>query len=139
MSEPLKRHWITQATNVPPAMLLRQDFDLPRPVRSASLCISGLGYFVAWINGRRVGDHVLDPAQSDYEVRTFCVTHDVTALVAQGRNTIGAELGDGLPRCREATGEEKQNGLPVRHGMSFVALHYIGNLRVCVDYEEIIP
>jgi len=95
MSEPLKRHWITQATNVPPAMLLRKDFDLPRPVRKATLRISGLGYFVAWINGQRVGDHVLDPAQSDYEVRTFCVTHDVTGLLAQGKNTIGAELGDG--------------------------------------------
>ena len=62
---------------------------------SAVLLISGLGCHDVWMNGTRVGDHVLDPAQTDYERRVLFVRHDVTGLVQAGDNAIGVILGNG--------------------------------------------
>ncbi|MCK4965867.1 family 78 glycoside hydrolase catalytic domain, partial [bacterium] len=45
--------------------------------------------------GSKVGDHVLDPGQTDYEQRTFYVVYDVTKILKQGGNAVGVILGDG--------------------------------------------
>jgi alpha-L-rhamnosidase len=79
------------------APLLRRAFTVhgDNRVARATLEITGLGYYEAWINGQRVGDHVLDPAQTDYEQRVLYVSYDVTALVQTDANTIGVMLGNG--------------------------------------------
>ncbi|MFH2069352.1 MAG: family 78 glycoside hydrolase catalytic domain [Candidatus Omnitrophota bacterium] len=78
------------------APLLRRFFTVKSIVRSARLSICGLGYCEAWINGLRVGDHVLDPAQTDYEKRCFYVKYDVREHLGPGDNAIGVMLGDGF-------------------------------------------
>ncbi len=45
---------------------LRTEFDLDKPVKRATLYISGLGMYEAYINGQKVGDQVLAPAPTDY-------------------------------------------------------------------------
>ncbi|MFW6145849.1 MAG: family 78 glycoside hydrolase catalytic domain [Planctomycetota bacterium] len=77
------------------APLFRRSFSLAADVQTAMLRICGLGYYEASINGRRVGDHVLDPAQTDYELRCLVVTYDVTPLLRRGDNAVGVMLGDG--------------------------------------------
>lgn len=77
------------------APLLRHRFNVAEPIISARLFICGLGYYEAWMNGSRIGDHVLDPAQTDYEKRVFYVCHDLTALVREGENAIGVMVGNG--------------------------------------------
>ncbi len=76
------------------APMFRRGFSAGS-VTSARLRICGLGYYEAWINGQRVGDHVLDPAQTDYEKRVFYVTYDVTRLLCIGENVLGVMLGNG--------------------------------------------
>jgi hypothetical protein len=44
---------------------------------------------------KNIGDHVLDPAQTDYEHRTFYVIYDVTNNLKPGENAIGILLGNG--------------------------------------------
>jgi alpha-L-rhamnosidase len=78
-----------------PSPLLRTEFSVTKPVASARLYASGLGYGVYYVDGHRVGDEVLDPGFTDYLYRVFYVTHDVTSLIQQGQNVIGAELGRG--------------------------------------------
>ena len=75
--------------------LLRKTFDLDRPIKRARLHISGHGWYELYLNGRRVGDHVLDPATSDYTQRVLYVTYDVPAQLQQGANAVGAVLGNG--------------------------------------------
>ena len=87
--------WITSATECENAPLLRKEFNLDKAIKNASLLVCGLGYYEAWINGQRVGDHVLDPAQTDYEKRVFYVEYKVTELLAYGNNTMGIILGNG--------------------------------------------
>lgn len=86
-----------------PAVYLRREWSLPSDVTDAALHVCGLGYHEVYINGRRVGDHVLDPAMTDYRKRVLSATHDVAALLRPGRNAIGVILGNGrffAPRRR---------------------------------------
>jgi alpha-L-rhamnosidase len=78
-----------------PAPLFRKEFVAPERIARARLYISGLGYYEASINGRRVGDQVLDPGWTNYEKRVFYCVYDVTGLVRAGLNCIGVMLGNG--------------------------------------------
>ena len=73
----------------------RKEFQIKKAISGAYLCISGLGQFVAFINGAKVGDHVMDPAWTDYDQTVDYVTFDVTSLVRQGGNAIGVMLANG--------------------------------------------
>ena len=77
------------------APFLRKNFRLRHPIAQARAYICGLGYYEMYLNGVRVGDHVLDPAQTDYDKRAFYVTYDVTKMLTTGDNAIGVILGDG--------------------------------------------
>lgn len=73
----------------------RKEFQISKPLRGAYLYISGLGQFVASINGAKVGDHVMDPAWTDYDESVDYVTFDVTSMVGQRGNAIGVMLANG--------------------------------------------
>ena len=87
-------HWIGAHIDVA-SPLLRNEFDLTKPVSRARLHISGLGWYELYLNGQRLGDHVLDPATSDYTKRVLYVTYDVTELLQAGANAVGVMLGNG--------------------------------------------
>ncbi|MHB8968850.1 MAG: family 78 glycoside hydrolase catalytic domain [Pirellulaceae bacterium] len=78
-----------------PSPVLRKNFSVPKPVRRAMLYVCGLGYHEPYLNGTKVGDHVLDPAFTRYDRRALYVTHDVSQLVHEGQNTLGVMLGNG--------------------------------------------
>lgn len=79
-----------------PAPHFFKAFRLERPIKSARAYISGLGYYELFINGRRVGDQVLDPGYTHYGKRVQVVTHDVTELLNAGANAVGVVLGNGF-------------------------------------------
>lgn len=78
----------------PAVPCLRKTFDLQN-IASARLYISALGLYEAYINGKRVGTSHFRPGWTDYNKRVQIDTFDVTALLKQGGNVIGALLGDG--------------------------------------------
>lgn len=78
-----------------PAPLLRRTFQLDGPVAHARLYVTGLGWHEAWLNGARVGDHRLDPPWTAFDRLVPYAVHDVTALLHQGENVLGAMLGNG--------------------------------------------
>lgn len=92
--------------------LLRTEFALAGPVRRARAYVCGLGYHELRINGEKVGDHVLGPAQTSYghdpdlldgegrpariaAPRVLYLVHDVTAHLRPGANAVGVTLGHG--------------------------------------------
>ncbi|MBN1942743.1 MAG: family 78 glycoside hydrolase catalytic domain [Phycisphaerae bacterium] len=75
--------------------LLRKEFRVEGPIRRARLYAAGIGWSEYHLNGKRVGDSVLDPATTDYDKRILYVTHDVTGLLQPGDNALGAMLGNG--------------------------------------------
>ncbi|MCB0113358.1 MAG: alpha-L-rhamnosidase N-terminal domain-containing protein, partial [Caldilineaceae bacterium] len=78
-----------------PSPLLRREFVIDKPIRQARLYVTALGVFEAYLNGRRVGDHLLDPGWTSYHNRLIYSTFDVGDLLHQGTNAIGAMLGEG--------------------------------------------
>jgi len=78
-----------------PAPFFRKSFPIDRPVRSATLTVTALGLYECQLNGRPVGDQVFAPGWTDYDKRVMCQTYDVTPLLCQGENAMGAILGDG--------------------------------------------
>ena len=78
-----------------PAPLFRREFVINRPFVAARVYISGLGYDELYLNGAKIGDHVLDPGWTDYSRRALYVTYDVTNQVRPGHNAIGIMLGNG--------------------------------------------
>jgi hypothetical protein len=70
--------------------------DPQRTIEQAVAHVSGLGQFVFFVNGERVGDHVMDPGQSAFDRRVFFVSFDITSMLAPGaRNVFGAFTGNG--------------------------------------------
>lgn len=78
-----------------PAPLFRKSFVVEKPIQSARLYISGLGYYEALLNGERIGNSVLDPAWTTYSKRVLYSTYDVTSQLNQGQNCLGVMLGNG--------------------------------------------
>jgi alpha-L-rhamnosidase len=79
-----------------PAPLFRKPFICDRPVASARLYVSGLGYVEPYLNGARVGENVLDPGWTTVEKRVLYSVYDVTGQVRQGENCLGVMLGNGF-------------------------------------------
>ena len=77
------------------AVYMRRQVELPSPVRRATAFICGLGYYELYINGRKVGDRVLDPLFTDYDKRVVYAAYDVTDRLAAGSNAVGIVLGNG--------------------------------------------
>ncbi|WP_030450548.1 glycoside hydrolase family 78 protein [Herbidospora cretacea] len=77
------------------APLLRRDFHTRAPVASARLYVTAHGLYEVEVNGTPVGDDVLAPGWTSYHHRLRYRTHDVTGLLREGGNTIGATLAEG--------------------------------------------
>lgn len=75
--------------------LLRREFTTNKKILSARLYISGLGYYEAYLNGKKISDHVLDPGFTTYRKQVLYVVHDITSLLQRGTNVIGIMLGSG--------------------------------------------
>ena len=78
-----------------PSVLFRKSFSVTKEVESAEIAICGLGLYELYLNGRKVGDRVLDPAQTSYDKRAFFVRHNVTNLL-KDNNGLGIILGNGF-------------------------------------------
>lgn len=79
-----------------PSPLFRREFEVTRKVVCARAYVCGLGYYELYINGKKVGEQVLDPGQTTYDVRAFYAVHDITTMVNPGRNAAGVWLGNGF-------------------------------------------
>lgn len=99
---------------------IRRSFSLEKLPANAELSVTALGFFVLYINGKRVGDDFYKPVWSDYEPRkldkltypttdtfthrVYYLRYDVTAYLKKGKNVVVILLGGG-PYCQKAPGE----------------------------------
>ena len=89
-----KLAWFKQKTRLS-ARIFRRDFQITKKIKNATAYVCGLGFFDLYLNGDKIGDHIMDPALSGQTNRVFYVTFDVTKQLNSGNNTVGAELGNG--------------------------------------------
>lgn len=72
---------------------LQRAFTIDKPVKRARVFVAAAGYYELYLNGKKVGDHVLDPAWTDYTKRILYSAYDVTDELKRGHNLLGAMLG----------------------------------------------
>ncbi len=116
-----KAQWISlpgptpEAKGLParPSPVFRKQFELGKRVQRAVVTVTSLGMYELRINGRRVGDRLLTPEWTDYHTRVQYQTYDVTDLLKQGPNAVGATLADGWYAGRLGISHIVKNG-PLR-------------------------
>ena len=89
--------------------ILRRAFTVEKPLKQATIYISGLGHFDLHVNGKKIGDHFLDPGWTNYDKAAQYVTFDITEELNDGANALGVMLGNGFyhvpaERYRKLTG-----------------------------------
>jgi len=92
-----------------PAPVVRKEFRLDAPVASARLYVTAHGLYRADINGQPVSDDAFAPGWTSYHRRLRYQTYDVTRLLRDGANVIGAQLADGWFRGRLSFVKGKRN------------------------------
>jgi len=88
--------WISPAPDeLAAAPLFRREFSLTGKIKRATAYIFGLGWYELYLNGTKVGDQVLAPANSHYDRVDLYDTFDVTGLLRPDGNAVGVMLGGG--------------------------------------------
>lgn len=83
------------ARGLSPCPYLRREFGIDKTVRRARLYATARGVYELRLNGERVGDAELAPGWTDYHKRIQYQTYDVTGMLREGENALGAILGEG--------------------------------------------
>ncbi|OVE74182.1 hypothetical protein BVX94_01360, partial [bacterium B17] len=96
-----KAKWISikreeQHLNCKNSPMLRKTFKLEKKIRTAQISICGLGYYEMYLNGAKVGDHVLDPTWTSYHKSAHYVTYDISKELKKGGNALGVQLANGV-------------------------------------------
>ncbi|MBE8723299.1 alpha-L-rhamnosidase [Sphingobacterium pedocola] len=92
-----KGSWISDHHDIhhKEAPYFRKQFEIEKTIKSARAYIAAAGLYELSMNGKRVGDHRLDPMYTRFDRRTLYVVHDVTAYLQSGANAVGVVLGNG--------------------------------------------
>jgi len=76
-------------------MLVRGEVELGRSVHRARLYATAHGIYELFVNGERVGDAELTPGFTAYGERLQVQAYDLTGILREGSNALGAVLSDG--------------------------------------------
>lgn len=74
---------------------LRKKFTIGNKKGHFFLHVNSLGYHEVWLNGEKVGDHVLAPAVSQFNKRSLALTYDISPFIKKGRNDLVLWIGQG--------------------------------------------
>lgn len=102
LESPWSASWISAANYTGPydstmaAPYFRKEFEVNQKIKSSTARVTGVGYFEFYLNGAKIGDHVLDPAFTRYDKRVKYLTFDVTEFLNSGENVAGGILGNGF-------------------------------------------
>ena len=109
-----KAGWITMNDDPDGATVyFRREISLDKPVKSARMYASGLGYHEISLNGAKIGNAYLDPAHTDYTKTVEYVFYpEMEKALCEGVNVIGVRVGGGWRDNN--TGMIKDLEIPVR-------------------------
>lgn len=75
--------------------MLRTDFHIDKEVAEAKLRVTARGVYDCYINGQQIGSDYLNPGITQYNRTHLYQTFDVSSMLQNGKNVIGAILGEG--------------------------------------------
>lgn len=104
--------WIMPSEDLTSA-IFNGTFNIDDTAAPTTINVCGLGYFILYVNGKRVSDDEFVPAYSDYiprdrekmkleypladkmDNRIYCLQYDISSFVNKGENVIGVLAGGG--------------------------------------------
>ena len=98
--------WMTSSQSSDKAVYFRKVFSA-KNCKKATLKISALGWFKAFINGELVSNEEFLPGWTDYTKRVLLFSYDVTDML-QEQNVIGVAVGKGWALGSIEFGEMKK-------------------------------
>lgn len=122
--------WITAPDTTVSSPLLRNVFTVEKEIETATAFVTGVGYYEFYLNGQKVGDHVLDPGMTDFRDRILYETYDVTDHLNTGENAAGFWLGNGAFRLKAEEGRWTWYGMNNQFGTPF------GIMQLHLQYED---
>ena len=150
--------WIGYVPGMPGRVQYFKGTFVPREsIKQARAYISGLGYYELYINRKKVGNNVLDPAQSSYSTRVYYVTYDIADYLLQAPNSFVIPVAQGWlgsPRLRiqvEITYQDDTTEIltsdrfrsvttgPIKYSTIFDGEHYDARLENPQIYEPGVP
>lgn len=130
--------WISRGTDTP--FYARKEIEIEnKPVKSALVDVCGLGQFVFYVNGQRIGDHELDPGWTNYNKTIEYLTFDIKENIVSGKNVLAAEIGNGWFILDDSVGYSfKFPGFmpPNPNPYKPFAKSLVLGLRLNVEYED---
>lgn len=82
-----------------PAPYLRKTYNFDKKAEKAEITVSGLGFYRLFVNGKEITKGYLAPYISNSDDLVYFDKYDVTDLLSEGENVIGAILGNGMQNC----------------------------------------
>ena len=79
-----------------PSPLFRKKLFINKKIKEAKLYVTSAGYNAVFINDKRIGKNILDPAWTDYSKRIYYTEYDVIDLLTQEQNVVNVMLGNGF-------------------------------------------
>ncbi|MEA4917782.1 alpha-L-rhamnosidase [Proteiniphilum sp.] len=150
--------WIGYVPGMPGRVQYFKGTFVPREnIKQARAYISGLGSYELYINRKKVGNNVLDPAQSSYSTRVYYVTYDIADYLLQAPNSFVIPVAQGWlgsPRLRiqvEITYQDDTMEIltsdrfrsvttgPIKYSTIFDGEHYDARLENPQIYEPGVP
>ena len=71
----------------------RKSFNLSEKPSKATLFVASVGFHEVYVNGQKVGDHVLAPAVTDHTKRARYIAYEIASELNEGENVIALWLG----------------------------------------------
>ncbi len=84
---------ILRAENTSPAF--EKTFTVKKPVASAVLHVTGVGFYEASLNGNKIGKKVLDPSPTAFDHRVLYSTYRLDKTLQVGENKLHLLVGHG--------------------------------------------
>ncbi len=92
---PVPPDFVRDYSLLKPCQFLRRTFESQKAVKQARIYATAHGVYELELNGCRVGNQELAPEVSAYDKYLQYQTYEVTSLINDGANAVGAVLGDG--------------------------------------------
>ena len=99
--EAWKANWIEPVQDTVrhmPGLLIRKNFVLKKKITTAKAYVTSHGFYELYLNGKKAGDEVFTPGWTAYQKRLQYQVYDVSSMLQQGNNAVGAMLADGWYR-----------------------------------------
>ncbi|KAK6523215.1 hypothetical protein TWF694_006107 [Orbilia ellipsospora] len=109
---PISSPWNLDNWNKPqPVLVFQNTYCFSEQPACARIFATAFGSYKIYINGRPISDSTMDPGWTEYKLRLFYQTYDVTKLLHAGQNTMTVFLADGWYRGRLVSGWQARRGI----------------------------